>query len=93
MTTIKTTCGACGDVELSSDDLTLDLAPAMATGRYGFACPFCRVTQHRPANERVVAILLAIGVPYSVTDQMVSESEISEFVDSLDDWLGEISAA
>ncbi len=93
MTTIKTTCAACGDVELGSDELTLELAPAMATGRYGFACPFCRVMQYRPANERVVAILLAIGVPYSVIDEVVSESEISEFVDSLDDWLGEISAA
>ncbi len=93
MTTIKTTCTACGDVELSSDELTLELAPAMATGRYGFVCPFCTVTQHRPANERVVAILLAIGVAYSVSDDMVSELEIKEFVDSLDDWLGEISAA
>ena len=93
MTTIKTTCSACGDVELNSNELTLDLAPAMATGRYGFACPFCQVMQYRPANERVVAILLAIGVPYSVTDEMVSEMEISEFVESLDDWLGEITAA
>ena len=93
MTTIKTTCAACGDVELSSDELTLDLAPAMASGRYGFACPFCQVIQHRPANERVVAILLAIGVSYSVTDDVVSETEIDQFVDSLDDWLGEITAA
>jgi hypothetical protein len=41
----------------------------------------------------VVAILLAIGVAYSVSDDIVSELEIKEFVDSLDDWLGEISAA
>ena len=93
VTTIKTTCAACGDLELSSDELTLELAPEMATGRYRFACPFCRVVQDRPANERVVAILLAIGVAYSVGDERVSEGEIKEFVDSLDDWLDEISTA
>lgn len=93
MTTIKTTCTACGDVELAADDILLELAPMDAAGRYLFECPFCELSQHRPANERVVAILLAIGVTYFVSEEVVSEDEISQFVDSLDDWLQDITAA
>ncbi len=93
MTTIKTTCSACGDVELAAEDLVLELTPLEASGRYVFDCPFCESTQHRPANERVVAILLAIGVTYIVGDELVSEDAIMRFVDSLDDWLEDITAA
>ena len=93
MTTIKTTCSACGDVELAADDLVLELTPLEATGRYGFECPYCEMSQYRPANERVVAILLAIGVSYIVGEELVPESEIQNFVESLDDWLQDITAA
>lgn len=93
MTTIKTTCSACGDVELAADDLILELTPLEATGRYSFVCPFCEINQFRPANERVVAILLAIGVSYIVGEELVSEAEITDFVESLDDWLQDITAA
>ncbi|MGI9648311.1 MAG: hypothetical protein ACR2OI_07305 [Acidimicrobiia bacterium] len=93
MTTIKTTCSACGDVELAANDLVLELTPMDATGRYSFSCPFCESHQFRPANERVVAILLAVGVSYIVGEEVVSEIEIKDFVDSLDDWLEDITAA
>lgn len=93
MTTIKTTCSSCGDVELRSDDLTLELAGSEATGQYRFCCPYCERSQYRPANERVVAILLATGVPYVVSADVVTEAEIIEFVASLDAWLQDITAA
>ena len=93
MTTIKTTCSACGDVELAADDILLELTPLEASGRYSFDCPFCEINQFRPANERVVAILLAIGVSYIVGEEVVSEAEIEDFVESLDDWLEDITAA
>jgi len=93
VTTIKTTCSACGDVELAATELVLELTPMDATGRYSFSCPFCEANQFRPANERVVAILLAVGVSYIVGEEAVSEVEIQGFVDSLDDWLQDITAA
>ena len=40
-----------------------------------------------------VAILLAIGVSYIVGEEVVSEVEIQDFVDSLDDWLEDITAS
>ena len=78
---------------MRATDLTLELAPSKATGRYEFTCPYCETAQHRPANERVVAILLATGVKYVVGEQIVTEAEIEDFVESLDDWLDEITAA
>ena len=93
MTTIKTSCSACGDVELLADELLLELSPLEVTGRYSFNCPFCESDQYRPASERVVAILMAIGVSYIVGDELVSEDEIQDFVNSLDDWLQDITAA
>lgn len=93
MTTIKTTCSSCGNIELRSDDLTLELAASETTGQYRFCCPYCESAQYRPATERVVAILLAIGVPYFVTEEVVTETDIVDFISSLDDWLDEITAA
>lgn len=90
MTTIRTTCNRCGDIELTTADLRLELVADSGTGQYMFECPFCECLQHRPANDRVVSILLATGVEYRVlpTDEPISEAEIQAFADALgdDDW-------
>jgi len=92
MTTIRTTCGRCGDVELTTSDLRLELVADTGTGNYYFTCPFCEDVQHRPANDRVVSILLATGVEYRVlpSEEPISEAEIQAFADALadDDWYG-----
>ncbi|MGH9052640.1 MAG: hypothetical protein ACRDWX_06475 [Acidimicrobiia bacterium] len=90
MTTIKTTCEFCGDVELVPEDLSLDLDPARDRGSYHFQCPLCVRRQFRPANSRVVSILLATGVSYRVSgDRPITEAEIESFSRALDndDWL------
>ena len=86
MTTIRTSCPVCGDVELAPTDLALHLTPSSGTGTYVFACPHCEQTQSRPANHRVVSILLATGVAYEVIDDCgpITETEIRDFVSSLD---------
>jgi predicted RNA-binding Zn-ribbon protein involved in translation (DUF1610 family) len=86
MTTIRTSCPLCGDVELAPSDLALRLTPCRGTGTYHFRCPHCEEPQQRPANHRVVSILLATGVAYEVVDEStpISEREISEFVEGLD---------
>ncbi|MBT8198718.1 MAG: hypothetical protein KJP12_06650 [Acidimicrobiia bacterium] len=94
MTTIRTTCNRCGDVELTSDDLSLELAADSGSGTYRFECPFCGIPQRRPASERVVSILMATGVAYRIvpTDGPITEDEIHSFVSALDEegWLSEI---
>jgi predicted RNA-binding Zn-ribbon protein involved in translation (DUF1610 family) len=90
MTTIRTTCSLCGDVELIPGELSLELTAANGTGTYWFSCPECGDRQQRPANHRVVAILLATGVAYEVRDDRgpITESEITQFSTLLDspDW-------
>jgi len=90
MTTIRTTCALCGDVELVPTELALELTAMSGTGSYVFACPECGDTQRRPANHRVVSILLATGVAYEVIDARgpITEAEIVKFSDELDrvDW-------
>jgi len=90
MTTIRTSCSICGDIELAPSDLSLRLTPDDGTGEYLFECPHCEQVQHRPANHRVVSILLATGVAYEVVDEAgpITEVEIREFLTALDheDW-------
>lgn len=89
MTTIKTTCELCGDVELRPADLALELDPTRESGVYRFTCPNCIEVQRRPANPRVVNVLLATGVTYEVVtprfaDDPITEAEIEAFARRLD---------
>jgi predicted RNA-binding Zn-ribbon protein involved in translation (DUF1610 family) len=90
MTMIRTTCASCGEVELIPGELTLELTAVNGTGSYLFACPTCGDNQRRPANHRVVSILLATGVGYEVLDDpdVITEAEIRRFSVALDtdDW-------
>ena len=84
MTTIKTTCERCGDVELEPSDLSLELDPTEESGVYLFTCPTCIAVQRRPANPRVVNVLLATGVTFEVVtptpvENPITESEIAAF--------------
>jgi len=95
MTTIRTTCKHCGDVELTTRDIGLELAAEGSTGHYRFECPFCASMQRRPANHRVVSILLATGVEYQIIseDGPITEDEITSFASSLEagDWFSELA--
>jgi protein tyrosine phosphatase (PTP) superfamily phosphohydrolase (DUF442 family) len=86
MTTIRTSCQLCGDVELVPGDLRLELAASDGTGTYLFQCPHCDEHQSRPANHRVVSILLATGVAYHVEESssQITEAEIRSFRELLD---------
>lgn len=96
MTTIRTTCEGCGDVELSTADVVLELTGAGEGGSYRFVCPTCSSLQVRPATRRVVGILLATGVSYEITlrSATITETEIESFVKMLheDDWFTRLTA-
>ncbi len=85
MTTIKTTCTRCGDIHLTPGDLALELAPHEDEGTYRFTCPTCSLMQRRPANARVVNVLLATGVAYEVVSVApITEEEIARFAAALE---------
>ena len=62
MTTIKATCPGCGEVDLTADDILLRIGSQTASNTYGFSCPDCGDFVQKPADERVVRLLLSGGV-------------------------------
>jgi hypothetical protein len=62
MTTIKATCSKCGEVELTAEDIVLRIGPARTVNTYGFTCPDCGRFVEKPADDRVVRLLLSGGV-------------------------------
>lgn len=64
MTTIKATCPSCGEVSLTPDQMALHLDQSGA-GRssYEFVCPACEEAVVKPADERIVRLLMSGGVP------------------------------
>jgi len=85
MTTIKTTCDWCGDIHLTPDEVALELRPGGREGDYWFRCPACASPQRRPANSRVVNVLLATGVRFEVINpDPITEREIQAFAFALE---------
>lgn len=63
MTTIRATCPTCGEVGLTPDDIDLRVDELETTDSfYAFDCPACYSTVRKPADERVVQLLLSGGV-------------------------------
>ncbi|MHB1444069.1 MAG: hypothetical protein ACYCTI_06195 [Acidimicrobiales bacterium] len=62
LATIKTTCPTCGDVELTPGQVQVLISLEDHRSSYAFRCPGCHVTVTKPADERVVRILISSGV-------------------------------
>lgn len=85
MTAIKTTCPRCGDILLTPGEVALKLRPGGREGDYCFTCPGCTSERRRPADARVVNVLLATGVRLEVTNpRPITETEIDAFVAALE---------
>jgi predicted RNA-binding Zn-ribbon protein involved in translation (DUF1610 family) len=62
MTTIKATCPDCGEIDLTPDDILLRIGSAQSANTYAFSCPSCGFFIEKPADERVIRLLLSGGV-------------------------------
>ena len=63
MTTIKATCPTCGEVNLTPEDIELRVDQSeRADSYYAFTCPDCLCAVRKPANDRVVRLLVSGGV-------------------------------
>ena len=76
MTTIKATCPVCGDVDLTSDEVTVVLAEELGWATYGFICPTCLDNVEKPADKATVDLLKSAGVR---VDRMHVPAEALEF--------------
>ncbi|MET0728620.1 MAG: hypothetical protein ABWZ76_10025 [Acidimicrobiales bacterium] len=61
-TVIKASCHDCGDVELAVDDLMVRICSEGDYGSYVFRCPSCLMSVAKPAEQRIVDLLIASGV-------------------------------
>jgi len=61
-TVIKASCQDCGDVELGVGDLEVRICAQDDHGTYVFRCPRCRMSVVKPAEPRIIEMLVASGV-------------------------------
>ena len=65
MPTIRATCTDCGDVELTTSDVRVRVCIEDNSGSYLFRCPACHMAVVKPAEPRIVDLLVASGVELS----------------------------
>ena len=66
MTTIKASCPGCGEVELTSADITLMVCSHAPLSYYAFHCPNCLDEVRKPADDHVISLLMSGGVKATV---------------------------
>ncbi|MCU0310401.1 MAG: hypothetical protein MUE36_05620 [Acidimicrobiales bacterium] len=72
MATIRATCPTCGDVELTTADVSVWVNAIDHRGTYSFTCPGCVDLVVKPAEPRTIDLLLASGVAYELSVPEVS---------------------
>ncbi len=63
---IRASCPTCGDVELTTRDVRVLLCSSTYQSSYAFQCPACRLAVAKPAEPRVVDVLLSSGIALTV---------------------------
>lgn len=66
MATIRASCPECGDVELTTQDMTVRVCAEDSRGSYAFRCPACAMTVTKGAEQRIVDLLVSSGVRLEV---------------------------
>ena len=64
--TIRASCPTCGDVELTSRDVSVQVCASNNQGSYAFRCPECTIAVSKLAEQRIVDLLVSSGVRLSV---------------------------
>ena len=62
MTSIKATCPRCGEVDLTPDDIVLSVSTTGDGSTYSFDCHGCNNRISKPADSRIVQLLISGGV-------------------------------
>ena len=83
MATIRASCSTCGDVEVTSQDVTVRVCRNDSSGTYSFSCPRCSVIVVKAAEPRIVELLVTSGVnlvTWSLPDEL-AERHAGEPID------------
>jgi hypothetical protein len=105
MATIRASCPDCGDVELTTQDMTVRVCAEDNRGSYAFRCPTCTMTVSKSAEQRIVDLLVSSGVRLEVwrlpaelrerpTGLPFTHDDLLELHELLqtDDWFATLSA-
>ncbi len=65
MTTIRTTCPRCGEVDMGPEAILLSVERGGSEGFYRFVCPECTGPVEKRADRKIVALLVSAGVDVS----------------------------
>lgn len=68
MATIRASCPDCGDVELTTRDVTVRVCVGDNQGSYAFRCPECGFAVAKECAPRIVDLLVSSGVRMSTWD-------------------------
>jgi hypothetical protein len=66
MATIRASCPDCGDVELTTTDITVRVCAEDNRGSYAFRCPSCLMAVTKGAEPRIIDLLVSSGVRLDV---------------------------
>ena len=75
MTTIRATCPKCGEVEMDAQAILLSIRETDGEGVYSFTCPVCFDTIEKPADRKVVMLLLSAGVDVTQIAEVVVDEQ------------------
>jgi hypothetical protein len=77
MTTIRTTCPRCGEVDMGPESILLEVTRGGREGTYRFTCPTCMDAVEKRADRKIVALLVSAGVDVSGRGSAV-DTEVSD---------------
>lgn len=72
MTTIRTTCPRCGEVDMGPESILLSVRSNGREGSYRFTCPECEDAVEKRADRKIVALLVSAGVDIDRGDDLLS---------------------
>jgi len=62
MATVRASCPTCGDLELTTTDLRLEICSDTGGSTYSFLCPNCRLIVNKQAGPQIKELLASAGV-------------------------------
>jgi hypothetical protein len=76
MTTIRTTCPRCGEVDMGPESILLQVTRGGREGTYRFTCPTCMDAVEKRADRKIVALLVSAGVDVAGRSTLTETEEL-----------------
>jgi hypothetical protein len=101
---VRATCPTCGDIELTVDQVQVQVCVTTAQSTYSFLCPACAFIVNKEANDSIVESLTSAGsrlVAWSLPAELdepkvgprITHDDLLEFHMALEggDWQSELA--